>query len=178
MPELFKDFDRYEDIVLNEIYLRLRNSSFGKKHGADKTGNAKEWLESAPLTTYSDYRPFVESSMLGAKSTLYQDDTQAYILTSGTTGAPKIFADSVSGNFAKLLVMRLRGFYTRTAFPITGDRSAKNLTFSNYAGLGNAQDGKPILRASGSTARSLRKYTDTMNIIPAPFWELPGHRPA
>lgn len=177
MPELFKDFDRYEDLVLNEIYLRLRNSAFAKKHGADKAANAHEWLENAPLTTYSDYRPFVESSMLGAKSALYQDDTQAYILTSGTTGAPKIFADSVSGNFAKLLVMRLRGFYTRTAFPITGDRSAKNLTFSNYAGLGNAQDGKPILRASGSTARSLRKYTDTMNIIPAPFWELPDIGP-
>ena len=34
MPELFKDFDRYEDIVLNEIYLRLRSSSFGKNSSA------------------------------------------------------------------------------------------------------------------------------------------------
>ena len=40
MPELFKDFDRYEDLVLNEIYLRLRNSAFAKKHGADKAANA------------------------------------------------------------------------------------------------------------------------------------------
>lgn len=177
MPELFADYERYERIVLNEIWLRVRNSSFGCAHDADKTTTAEEWLAAAPLTTYADYRGFTEASMLGAKNSLCCDDTRAYILTSGTTGHPKIFAESVSGDYAKKLVMRMRGFYTRTAFPITGDRTAKNLTFSNYAGLGNAQDGKPILRASGSTARSLRKYTDEMNIIPTRFWELADIEP-
>ncbi len=172
MPDLFADYQRFENIALNEIWLRLRNSEFARDHGADKAKSAEEWLHNAPITTYADYRPYVEESMAGSKNVLYTDDTQAYILTSGTTGTPKIFADSVAGNYAKLLVMRLRGFYTRTAFPITGDHTAKNLTFSNYAGLGCADDGKPILRASGSTARSLRRYTDDMNIIPTGFWEL------
>lgn len=171
MDSLFADYQRYEDIALNEIWLRLRGSKFARDHGADTAQTAEEWLQNAPITSYNDYRPYVEESMAGAKDVLYCDETQAYILTSGTTGTPKVFADSVSGNFAKLLVMRLRGFYTRTAFPITGDHTAKNLTFSNYAGLGCADDGKPILRASGSTARSLRRYTDDMNIIPTQFWE-------
>lgn len=171
MDELFADYQRYEDIALNEIWLRLRASKFAHDHGADTALTAEEWLQSAPITAYADYRPYVGASMSGEANALYCDETQAYILTSGTTGHPKVFADSVSGNFAKLLVMRLRGFYTRTAFPITGDHTAKNLTFSNYAGLGTADDGKPILRASGSTARSLRRYTDDMNIIPTKFWE-------
>ena len=171
MDELFADYQRYENIALNEIWLRVRGSEFARDHGGASAKTAEDWLRNAPITSYADYKPYVEESMAGAANVLYGDETQAYILTSGTTGTPKVFADSVSGNFAKLLVMRLRGFYTRTAFPITGDHTAKNLTFSNYAGLGFAQDGKPILRASGSTARSLRRYTDDMNIVPTKFWE-------
>ena len=172
VPAMFDDYEFYEDIALNEIFLRVSGCEYARDHGNGKALSARSWLESFPVSTYDDYRPYVQRSMNGDSSTLYSDDTVAYILTSGTTGTPKIFAESVSGNFAKLLVMRLRGYFMRTAFPITGDYSARNLTFSNYASMGNAPDGKPILRASGVTARNMRKYTGQMNIIPAEFWEL------
>ncbi len=169
-PSLFNDYERFEEIVLNEIFLRVRSSAFGVNSQAHEVKDAREWLERAPLSSYKDYRPYIAASMNGERKTLYDDETVAYIVTSGTTGAPKTFAESAAGNYAKLLVMRLRGFFMRTAFPVTGDRSAKNLTFSNYANAGFAADGKPILRASGLTARNLRKYTDSMNIIPTEFW--------
>ena len=172
MPVLFDEYERFENIALNEIYLRARSSEFARAQGASDAKDARSWLERSPITTYEDYRSYVERSMNGGIRQLFADDTVAYILTSGSSGNPKLFAESAAGNFAKLLVMRLRGFFMRTSYPVTGDRSAKNLTFSNYACMGNAADGKPILRASGLTARNLRKYTDEMNIVPTAFWEL------
>lgn len=86
----------------------------------------------------------------------------------------KYFLESEAGNAAKQTIMTIRGLYMSELLPVTLDMNAKNLTISNYAPVGNGAEGKLIVRASGQTARNMRKKTGSMNLLPVEFWEAPG----
>lgn len=169
---LFDDCEILQKALLREICQRGEGSEYAKDHGFAKVCDLDSWRVQVPVSTYTDYLPYIEAEMNGSAHQLYQADTKLYVATTGSTGKIKLFMESAAGNDAKLLVMAVRGMYMGTLLPVTRDMEAKNLTISNYLQLGDSPDGKPIMRASGQTARNLRKKTGTMNIIPTQFWEI------
>ncbi|MBQ2777074.1 MAG: GH3 auxin-responsive promoter family protein, partial [Peptococcaceae bacterium] len=124
---------------------------------------------------YQDYQPYVEREMDGEKGQLYNAETAMYVATTGSTGNMKYFLESTAGNVAKDFMMTVRGLYLRHTLPIIANMQAKNLTITNYAPLDNGHDKNTLtVRASGQTARNIRKRTGTMNILSVEFWETTG----
>ena len=174
---LLEDSQRIQIQILMEIVDRAQMSAYGKAHKFNEVNDIESWQQKIPISTYQDYSPYIQAEMNGTEHQLYDAATEVYILTTGSTGKAKYFMENAAGSAAKLLVMAMRGMYMSQLLPVTRDMEAKNLTISNYAQVGKSSDGKPILRASGQTARNLRKKTGTMNIIPEDFWEIPNIDP-
>lgn len=174
---LLEDSQRIQIQILMEIVDRAQMSAYGKAHKFNEVNDIESWQQKIPISTYQDYSPYIQAEMNGTEHQLYDAATEVYILTTGSTGKAKYFMESAAGSAAKLLVMAMRGMYMSQLLPVTRDMEAKNLTISNYAQVGKSSDGKSILRASGQTARNLRKKTGTMNIIPENFWEVPNIDP-
>lgn len=174
---LLEDSQRIQTQILMEIVDRAQMSAYGKAHKFNEVNDIESWQQKIPISIYEDYSPYIQVEMDGTGNQLYDAATEVYILTTGSTGKAKYFMESAAGSAAKLLVMAIRGMYMSQLLPVTRDMEAKNLTISNYAQVGKSSDGKPILRASGQTARNLRKKTGTMNIIPEDFWEIPNIDP-
>lgn len=169
---LFEDCEILQKALLREICQRAKGSAYAKDYGMENINNLVSWREKVPISTYDNYLPYINAEMNGSPHQLYAAETELYVATTGSTGKIKLFMESAAGNAAKLLVMAVRGMYMGTLLPVTRDMEAKNLTISNYLQLGDSPNGKPIMRASGQTARNLRKKTGTMNIISTQFWEI------
>ena len=174
MPQILEDCEAIQKTVLEEILYLAKDSAYAKEHGLAEVETLAQWRQRAAISTYADYQPYIEAALAGAERQLYTGKTALYIATTGSTGKMKYFLESEAGNAAKQLIMAVRGMYMSALLPVTLDMNAKNLTISNYAPVGNGPDGKLIVRASGQTARNMRKKTGTMNILPVEFWESPG----
>ena len=174
---LLQDGPNLQRLLFKEIITRAFGSCYGKAHDIHPDMTLSEWQDIVPITTYVDYAPYVQKELHGESFQLYNNETEMYIATTGSTGKMKLFMESAAGNAAKLLVMAVRGMIMGDLLPVTRDMEAKNLTISNYAQLGTSVDGKPILRASGQTARNLRRKTGTMNILSTQFWMIPNLLP-
>ncbi len=177
MPQILENCQAIQEQVLKEILTQARDSAYGKDHNFAQLIDNGEWRDKAESTTYQNYQPYIEREMMGEPHQLFTNDTELYIATTGSTGSMKYFVESKAGNAAKQLIMAVRGMYMSALLPVTLDMEAKNLTISNYAPVGTSADGKLIVRASGQTARNMRKKTGTMNIIPVEFWESTGITP-
>lgn len=174
---LLKDGVRLQHMVQKEIIARAQGSCYAIDHGFSYEMDIDTWQNDVPITLYQDYAPYIDAELEGAFYQLYRAETALFIATTGSTGRTKLFMESAAGNAAKLLVMAIRGMYMGDLLPVTRDMEAKNLTISNYAQLGSSRKGQPILRASGQTARNLRRKTGTMNILSTQFWTIPDLLP-
>lgn len=174
MPEIFADCEAIQKAVLAEIIALGQDSAYGKDHNFGEIKDLKQWQERVAPSKYEDYKEYIEKDMHGESNQLFMGQTALYIATTGSTGQMKYFVESDAGNGAKQLIMAIRGMYMSDLLPVTLDMDAKNLTISNYASVGESDKGKLIVRASGQTARNMRKKTGTMNILPVTFWESKG----
>lgn len=177
MPQMLADCQFLQEQVLSEILFLAQDSAYALDHGFAGIGDLTSWKAQTAISTYEDYRPYIDAHMAHEGNGLFSGETAFYIATTGSTGQVKYFVESVAGNEAKQLVMAMRGMYMSDLLPVTLDMAAKNLTISNYASLGTSPSGKLIVRASGQTARNMRKKTGPMNILPLEFWEAPSISP-
>ena len=174
MPDVLDNCEEIQRQVLQEILYLAQGSVYGEERGLAQVTTLDEWRKIVPITTYPDYEKYIETEMNGTKHQLYNRDTTMVIATTGSTGKMKYLLESEAGNAAKQLIMTVRGMYMAELLPVTLDMEAKNLTISNYTPVGNSKDGTMIVRASGQTARNMRKKTGTMNLLPVEFWESYG----
>ena len=175
LPQIYADCESVQRKVLAEILQRAQGSAYAMDHRLDGVHTLEEWRRVAQASLYADYRPYIEAEMAGEKGQLYHAETAMYVATTGSTGAIKYFLESTAGNTAKDFMMTVRGLYLRHTLPIIADMSAKNLTITNYAPVDNGHDTNTLtVRASGQTARNIRKRTGTMNILSVSFWEAAG----
>ena len=172
---MYEDCEAVQRKVLAEILERAQGTAYAADHGLNGVHTLEEWRAVAKASLYQDYQPYVEREMDGEKGQLYNAETAMYVATTGSTGNMKYFLESTAGNVAKDFMMTVRGLYLRHTLPIIANMQAKNLTITNYAPLDNGHDKNTLtVRASGQTARNIRKRTGTMNILSVEFWETTG----
>ncbi|MBQ2995381.1 MAG: GH3 auxin-responsive promoter family protein [Peptococcaceae bacterium] len=172
---MYEDCEAVQRKVLAEILERAQGTAYAADHGLNGVHTLEEWRAVAKASLYQDYQPYVEREMDGEKGQLYNAETAMYVATTGSTGNMKYFLESIAGNVAKDFMMTVRGLYLRHTLPIIANLEAKNLTITNYAPLDNGHDKNTLtVRASGQTARNIRKRTGTMNILSVEFWETTG----
>ncbi len=68
-----------------------RDSQFGRDYGLDKMRTVEDFRRGMPVTTYEDYRPFVEQVKQGRTDAMFGPDTEVlmFSMTSGTTSESK-----------------------------------------------------------------------------------------
>ncbi len=175
MPYIYEDCEAVQRKVLAEILHRAQGTSYATDHNLNGVHTLDEWRAVAKSSLYPDYQPYIEREMDGVKGQLYNAETAMYVATTGSTGNIKYFLESKAGNTAKDFMMTVRGLYLRHTLPIIANMEAKNLTITNYAPVDNGHDKNTLtVRASGQTARNIRKRTGTMNILSVEFWETFG----
>lgn len=171
---LFEHCRELQETILSEILRQAQGSHYAKDHHFDGVTDIETWRKICPVSLYKDYEPYIDAEINGSPYQLYHADTAMVVATTGSTGKMKLFLESEAGNAAKLLVMAIRGMIMGDLLPVTRDYSAKNLTISNYSKLGTTPSGLSVVRASGQTARNLRRQAGPMNILTVPFWEIEG----
>ena len=171
---LFEHCRELQECILTEILKQAQGSRYAKDHEFDGVLDMAQWRKVCPISLYKDYEPYIDAEVNGAKYQLYHAESAMAVATTGSTGKIKLFLESDAGNAAKLLVMAVRGMIMGDLLPVTRDYSAKNLTISNYSKLGITPSGLAVVRASGQTARNLRRQAGPMNILTVPFWEIEG----
>lgn len=172
LPYIYEDCEAVQRKVLGEILSRAQGTAYAADHGLNGVTTLEVWRGVAKASLYADYQPYIEREMDGEKGQLYHAETAMYVATTGSTGNIKYFLESKAGNVAKDFMMTVRGLYLRHTLPIIADMEAKNLTITNYASVDNGHDKQTLtVRASGQTARNIRKRTGTMNILSVEFWE-------
>ncbi len=175
MPYIYEDCEAIQRKVLAEILERAQGTAYAADHRLNGIHTLEQWRDVAKASLYPDYQPYVEREMDGEKGQLYNAETALYVATTGSTGNIKYFLESKAGNTAKDFMMTVRGLYLRHTLPIIANMEAKNLTITNYAPVDNGHDKNTLtVRASGQTARNIRKRTGTMNILSVEFWESAG----
>ena len=70
---------------------RHASSDFGRDHGFSQIRSLAEFRAQVPVTTYEDYRPYVDRLMRGDVTSMFAPGTRVLMLamTSGTTNKPK-----------------------------------------------------------------------------------------
>lgn len=175
LPQMYEDCEAVQRKVLEEILSRAQGTAYAADHNLNGVHTLEQWQAVAKESLYPDYQPYVEREMDGHKGQLYHAETALYVATTGSTGNMKYFLESKAGNTAKDFMMTVRGLYLRHTLPIIANMEAKNLTITNYAPVDNGHDKNTLtVRASGQTARNIRKRTGTMNILSVEFWESAG----
>ncbi|MBQ2994943.1 MAG: GH3 auxin-responsive promoter family protein [Peptococcaceae bacterium] len=175
LPFIYEDCEAVQRKVLAEILERAQGTTYAADHQLNGVHTLEEWRTVAKTSLYPDYQPYIEREMDGEKGQLYNAKTALYVATTGSTGNIKYFLESKAGNVAKDFMMTVRGLYLRHTLPIIANMEAKNLTITNYAPVDNGHDKNTLtVRASGQTARNIRKRTGTMNILSVEFWESSG----
>ena len=175
LPFIYEDCEAVQRKVLSEILERAQGTVYADDHGLNGVHTLEAWRSVAKTSLYPDYQSYIEREMDGEKGQLYNAETALYVATTGSTGNIKYFLESKAGNVAKDFMMTVRGLYLRHTLPIIANMEAKNLTITNYAPVDNGHDKNTLtVRASGQTARNIRKRTGTMNILSVEFWESSG----
>ncbi|QDU57749.1 GH3 auxin-responsive promoter family protein [Aeoliella mucimassa] len=70
---------------------RASSSEFGKLYGFDAIHDIDSFRRQVPITTYEDYRPFIQKVMEGNVEAMFAPNTRVlmFAMTSGTTNEPK-----------------------------------------------------------------------------------------
>ena len=91
-----KDPMKEQRKTLNKILKRNKNSELGKKLGLGNIKSIEEYQAKVPLSTYSDYEPYVEYMIKNkGKNPMFSGPNIRYCSSSGSVGKPKILPKSI-----------------------------------------------------------------------------------
>ncbi len=80
-----------QEDILRRILKRAKGTVFGKQHGFADIDSLRSFQSKVPVTTYEYMQPFVSRVMGGEENILFPDKTMIMLVTSGTTGSPKLY---------------------------------------------------------------------------------------
>jgi len=107
-----------QEECLRQILDRARGTLFGKDHQLGDIKSVEEYQENVPITTYSSMQPYIAKTMQGEENVLFPDKIACFLITSGTTGDPKLYPFGEQGS-EEILVDAVR---TGTFYIVHNDR--------------------------------------------------------
>jgi hypothetical protein len=168
----------------NETLARFRKSlartKIAKHFGLQDVATYEDYLKHIPVCSYDHYKPFVDAIAHGEERVLYEDNSIAFVQTSGTTG----YLNKLIPYNAEMVKAAKRYQYKTGATiatackqtdPLFDDRFTYATVVRNSAKMvgkipkANASE----LLAIGQTAHFGRnKQVLTADVLEAPTWEL------
>ena len=111
---------------LAQILRHNRDTLFGRHYRFGEIRSPEAFQQQVPVTTYKTMQPFYESISQGASNVLFSDPVISFLMTSGTSGQPKLLPLSRRGLahfqrqdlivFAKMLMSSIRSDALRGHF--------------------------------------------------------------
>ena len=141
-----------QERVLFDMIESARNTEFGRRHGFSEIKSIDDFRRRVPVSEYEDYSDEIERMKDGEADVLFPGKPAAFVISTGTTGAPKYIPESKAGSAVKLIVEILR--FIEFAV-IAGSSAAANMkifTVTNPAVYGMTRGGIPAGAASGQGA--------------------------
>lgn len=156
-----------QKLVLLDILKHAADSRIGRQEDFPSLKTAADFRAKLPITEYGDYQENIAAAISGAQDVIFNGETVRFIATSGTTGVPKLFPESVNGEAAKALVSRIRLILLLTLAPEIMMPEQKVLSITNAAEYAKTASGIPIGSASGQAAKDIPKEMQQKLILPA-----------
>lgn len=103
LNETTRDFEGVSKETLLSIIEDNKDTELGVKFGFPKIREVSDFLDNMPLTTYEDYRDYIERELAGEKNLITTYPIKYFMQSSGTTGTSKFIPMTEQGirNYAR-----------------------------------------------------------------------------
>jgi hypothetical protein len=147
---------------LADILQRNAGTEYGRLHGFEKA-DLRGFQRSVPISTYEDFRPYINRMMAGEHNLLTTEVPYQYLLTSGSTAEPKYVP--VTKTFRGEYASRLQFYHLYRQHPDVF-RPGGVLTMVSPAVEGYTASGVPYGSASGLTYVTQNALVRSIYAIP------------
>ena len=162
--------------TLQSILTLHQDTAYGKKYNFPTLKTTAEYKVTLPLTTYSDYLPYVERIAEGEKNVLTSDKVIYFGLSSGTTGKQKMVPVTARSRGIAALQMSLlmQGAILRA---IPGARKAGRGLMLVYASHSKETEGGiPTGAATSGGIDSMKRFIPYMWTTPPEVFQLTDYQ--
>ncbi len=164
--------------VLKEVLQSNSDSEYGRKYQFSSIISPEDYKEKVPLTTYDDYRSYIERMANGEKNILTSLPVIYFGLSSGTTGKSKLIpVTALSRKIINSNMMLLTQGMLLWAMPET-QGGGKGLMLMNSRSDGTTAGGIPIGAATSGGMNSMKFITPYLWTSPPEILQLTDQRTA
>lgn len=154
------------EVLLGKL-AKCAESDYGREHGFGEIGSVEEFRQRVPISTYEDFRPYIDRVMQGEVTAMFAPGTRIlmFAMTSGTTAMPKHLP--VTEDFYR----HYRESWNLWGTQVYNDHrqllTQKTLQLSSDWKQHLAPSGVPCGNISGLAAETRPFYTKSMFFMPA-----------
>lgn len=164
--------------VLKEILKLNSGSEYGRKCQFSSILTPADYQAKVPLTTYEDYRPYIERMANGEENILTSLPVMYFGLSSGTTGKSKLIpVTSLSRKIVNSNMMLLTQCMLQQAVP-EARKGGRGLFLMNSVKAGMTAGGIPIGAATSGGMNSMRFIVPYLWTSPPEILQLADQRTA
>ncbi len=80
-----------QEKCLRNVLKRAKDTVYGKQHGFADIRSIEEFQRAVPINNFESLQPYISRAMAGEQNILFPDKILCFLITSGTTGDPKLF---------------------------------------------------------------------------------------
>ena len=159
-----RDPMRVQRRLLERIVRENRETSFGRRHGFERIGDYRQFVESVPVREYEALRSFIEAEIEHGERALTERPAVRYVRTSGTTARPKDVPLTAAHLRALRWAQRTGIAFQHRICPEAF--SGAILAIVSPAREGTLANGKPYGAASGIVAESVPALLRRKFVVP------------
>ena len=164
--------------VLKEILKLNSGSEYGRKYQFPSIISAADYQAKVPLTTYEDYRPYIERMADGEENILTSLPIKYFGLSSGTTGKSKLIpVTALSRKIVNSNMMLLTQGMLLQAVP-EARKGGRGLFLMNSVKSGMTAGGMPTGAATSGGMNSMRWIVPYLWTSPPEILQLADQRTA
>ena len=91
MLKQLEDLVGTQENCLRKVLNRAKDTVYGKRHRFADIHSVEEFQRAVPINTHESLQPYIARAMQGEQNILFPDKILCFLVTSGTTGDPKLF---------------------------------------------------------------------------------------
>ncbi|NOY23812.1 MAG: GH3 auxin-responsive promoter family protein, partial [Acidobacteria bacterium] len=157
--KFFSECCRNSEITQQKTLLSILKAAagcqFAEEHDFSHIRTIEDFREKVPLSTWSDYADASMKMQTGESDLLFRGKPTAFILTSGSSGKPKLLPETINGIRAKSATEKLRRHFIFDCAPEV--KQGKIFPLANSSKMGTTPSGIPFGAASGLTMMNAPK---------------------
>lgn len=167
---LFDDGMTIQNAVLEDILRFAEGSDYAKDHGFSGVSR-EEFLQNAPISSYEDYRPYVEANLKSDEGQLTKQPIEYYLLSTGMSNKGKYYPETRLSGIARQLTIDIWNMIVMQKTPDLNGENMKLMAVMTCLPLDQAENGIPVRRTSGQAAKVLWERHPQVYVYPYEFLE-------